>query len=353
MGGEWTQKRCPALTLPLGVSARGVCLEPLGEAIHFTIFATGDGHACIIDTFVVSHVCYFGPGRGIVTPSCDPPKNQVQGGQEDGRMGAFGGYVLRHGISVLHLKTGIAWDPCKTPKANGFLLCLWRQPKSVRWCGPGAAPQGGPPVPHTLGLCRPHCTVVALAGHPAGVVDVGPRASRPRPTGIEESTPCSECDVLWQASPVSTPANLVLWSSGSALTLCSMSRNMYHCPCVFDTVAHCGTCSGCHRVRMSVDTPLTTVGPRCPRFGPSMVVYACVHSHGHVPGFTAPGSPSVCGGSVAPSLMRGSLHDRSAIVPPGKMLQDPSRLVVDTHLTNPTKPNPTQPNPTQPNPTPR
>ena len=51
-----------------------------------------------------------------------------------------------------------------------------------------------------------------------------------------------------------------------------------------------------------------------------MVVYACGHGHGHVSGFTAPGSPRVCGGLVAPSPTRGSLRrsDRSAIVPPGE-----------------------------------
>ena len=56
---------------------------------------------------------------------------------------------------------------------------------------------------------------------------------------------CGEWDVLWQASPVSRPADLVLWSSGSALTSCIMSWTVHHCPCVSDTVAHCGTCSGC------------------------------------------------------------------------------------------------------------
>ena len=61
-----------------------------------------------------------------------------------------------------------------------------------------------------------------------------------------------------------------------------------------------------------------------------MVVRVCVH--GHVPGFTAPGSPRVCGGLVALSPTRGSLRrpDGSAIVPPGKALQDLLRLVVDT-----------------------
>jgi hypothetical protein len=68
-----------------------------------------------------------------------------------------------------------------------------------------------------------------------------------------------------------------------------------------------------------------------------MVVYACVHVHWHVSGFTVPGSLRVCGGLVAPSPTRGSLRqpDRSAIVPLG--LQDLSRLVVDTP---PTQSNP-------------
>ena len=72
-----------------------------------------------------------------------------------------------------------------------------------------------------------------------------------------------------------------------------------------------------------------------------MAVYACVRVHGHVPGFTAPGSPRVCGGLAAPSPTLGSLRrpDRSAIVPSGTALQDPSRLVSDTH----TQPNPPSP----------
>ena len=52
-----------------------------------------------------------------------------------------------------------------------------------------------------------------------------------------------------------------------------------------------------------------------------------------------PGPPGVCGGLVAPSPTPGSLRrpDRSAVVPLGKALQDPSRRVVDTHK-NPTRP---------------
>ena len=68
-----------------------------------------------------------------------------------------------------------------------------------------------------------------------------------------------ECDVLWHASPVSRPADPVLWSSGSALTSCLMSRTVHHCPCVSDTVARRGTCGGCHRLRVSAAAPLTAL----------------------------------------------------------------------------------------------
>ena len=53
------------------------------------------------------------------------------------------------------------------------------------------------------------------------------------------------CDVLRQALPVSKPAELVLWSSGSALTSCIMSRTVHHC----DTVTRCETCGGCRCLR--------------------------------------------------------------------------------------------------------
>ena len=35
-----------------------------------------------------------------------------------------------------------------------------------------------------------------------------------------QSGSCGECDVLWHASPVSRPGDLVLWSGSSALTSC-------------------------------------------------------------------------------------------------------------------------------------
>ena len=70
---------------------------------------------------------------------------------------------------------------------------------------------------------------------------------------------CACSAVLWQASPVSRPADLVLWSGGSAPTSCIMSQTVHHCPCVSDTVARCGTCSGCHCSRVNADTPLTAL----------------------------------------------------------------------------------------------
>ena len=57
----------------------------------------------------------------------------------------------------------------------------------------------------------------------------------------------------------SRPADLVLWSCGWALTLYIISRTVHHCPCASDTVAHCGTCSGCRCLRVSADTPQTAL----------------------------------------------------------------------------------------------
>ena len=37
--------------------------------------------------------------------------------------------------------------------------------------------------------------------------------------------------------------DLVQWSSGSALTLCIMSRTVHHFPRASDPVEQCGTCS--------------------------------------------------------------------------------------------------------------
>ena len=110
---------------------------------------------------------------------------------------------------------------------------------------------------------------------------------------------CGECDVLRQASPVSGPADLVLWSGGSALTSCIMSRTVHRCPCVSDTVARCGTCAGCHCVRVSA--PLTALrrAPGAPGQSPEST-WLCMHvcmCMGIVCGsYTAPVSDWVCGG---------------------------------------------------------
>ena len=53
--------------------------------------------------------------------------------------------------------------------------------------------------------------------------------------------------------------DLVLWSGELAPTLCIMSCAVHHCPCVFYTVPRCGTCGGCHCLRVSADTPLTAL----------------------------------------------------------------------------------------------
>ena len=86
-----------------------------------------------------------------------------------------------------------------------------------------------------------------------------------------------------------------------------MSRTAHHCPCVSHTVAHCGSCGGCHCVQASADTPLTALR-RASVPLVRTVVYACVHVHGHASGFTASGSPRVCGGIVASGPTWGSLR---------------------------------------------
>ena len=65
----------------------------------------------------------------------------------------------------------------------------------------------------------------------------------------------------------------------------------------------------------------------CAVFHFSTSMFACVHVHGRVSGFTLPGSPRGCCGLVAPSLTRGGLRgpNRSAIVRLGKALQDALR----------------------------
>ena len=78
---------------------------------------------------------------------------------------------------------------------------------------------------------------------------------------------------------MSIPADLVLWSSGSALTSCIMSRTVHHRLCASAAAARCGTCGDCHCLRVSADTPLTALrGARhAPRSGPwNDMVCVCV-----------------------------------------------------------------------------
>ena len=99
-----------------------------------------------------------------------------------------------------------------------------------------------PPLhgPHRMGLDRgPPPLGFASADTPPGegAIRMGQRYQ------VLHTWSCGGCDVLWQASPVSRPADLVLWSSGSALTSCIMSRTVHHCPWASDAVAQSGTCS--------------------------------------------------------------------------------------------------------------
>ena len=63
-----------------------------------------------------------------------------------------------------------------------------------------------------------------------------PPPQPPSPTPRPHTRSRGECDVLWQTSPVSIPADLFLWSSGSALTSCIMSRTVHRrlCGTVWD-----------------------------------------------------------------------------------------------------------------------
>ena len=108
-------------------------------------------------------------------------------------------------------------------------------------------------------------------------------AAVPLPYQVLHTRSCGECDVLWQTSPVSIPADLVLWSSGSALTSCIMSGTVHRRLCASAAAARCGTCSDCHCLRVSADTPLTALrGARhAPRSGPwNDMVCVCVRECG-------------------------------------------------------------------------
>ena len=150
-------------------------------------------------------------------------------------------------------------------------------------------------------------------------------AAVPLPYQVLHTRSRGECDVLWQTSPVSIPADLVLWSSGSALTSCIMSRIVHRRLCASAAAARCGTCSDRHCLRVSADTALTALRGAChaPRSGPwNDMVCVCVRECGpEAPDVTLTRVPTECGygnfthrsrtGSVvvcvAPSPARGSL----------------------------------------------
>ena len=127
-------------------------------------------------------------------------------------------------------------------------------------------------------------------------------AAAPLPSQVLHTWSCGGCDVLWQASPVSRPADLVPWSSGSALTSCIMSRIVHLCLC------RCGTVWDVqhrHCLWVSLGTPLTA--KRRAHSAPGqyheitwcvcvcvcVCVWVCVKKV--VVGFTASGLPRVSG----------------------------------------------------------
>ena len=95
-------------------------------------------------------------------------------------------------------------------------------------------------------------------------------AAVPLPYQVLHTRSRGECHVLRQTSPVSIPADLVLWSSGLALTLCIMSRTVHRRLCASAASTRCGTCSDRHCLQVSADTPLIALrGARhAPRSGP-------------------------------------------------------------------------------------
>ena len=109
--------------------------------------------------------------------------------------------------------------------------------------------------------------------------------------------------MFWQASPVSRPADLVLWSGGSAPTSCIMSWTVHRCPCVSDT-----------------DTPLTALrrAPSAPGQDHDLA-WLCMHvckCTGIVCGnFTAPVSDWACGGLWGSESRAGQPATRATDVP--------------------------------------
>ena len=108
-------------------------------------------------------------------------------------------------------------------------------------------------------------------------------ACPPAPTHTYSGS-CGECDVLWQASPVSRPAVLVLWSGGAAPTLCIMSRTVHHCPCV--CLRHRGTLRDLWWLPLLAGERRLTALRRAPSAPGQAHEVTClcmhrVHGHGH------------------------------------------------------------------------
>ena len=123
---------------------------------------------------------------------------------------------------------------------EGAMLLLKRSSREPPppWEPPGV------PTKTAQGFCAPKIPQSLSARNEAGGgggVACLDRAFAPPPPPRPRS--CSECDVLWQAAPISTPA-------GSALTSCIMSQTVYH-------HLHSPASSGSHRRSHNV--------PRCQR----------------------------------------------------------------------------------------
>ena len=171
--------------------------------------------------------------------------------------------------------------------AQGWLPgCLI--PCAHRWFhrthqGPSGGPLGAPPPPPRSASDGPEQGASTTRNRFGGCLPWGrcdpDGAAVPLPYQVLHTRSRGECDVLWQTSPVSIPADLVLWSSGSALTSCIMSRSVHCRLCASAAAARCGTCSDRHCLRVSADTPLTALrGARhAPRSGPwNDMVCVCV-----------------------------------------------------------------------------
>ena len=85
-----------------------------------------------------------------------------------------------------------------------------------------------PPPP----LCAPRWMGLNRGPPPPGTawVEAPPGAAVPLPYPVLHTWSCGECADLWQASPVSKPANPGLWPGGSAPASCIPSRTGHHCP---------------------------------------------------------------------------------------------------------------------------